>query len=171
MIGIPESPPPYRNVSGCFKAEFDNLFTRDFNPPGSAPAQVTGDKDWTDVTLPSRTCGQANTAAPTTIPSLNELPRPEILFADQTPYHLILRIVHDGIVVQGSHQASLELLAGYLQKYTRDLDNVSVKVSHALGTHKHFTPLLGQKNDSICSGMGLPLHRFQSSNRSFTPRT
>lgn len=84
------------------------------------------------MTLPSRTTrGQASAAAPSAIPSLSELPRPEVLFASQTPYHLIVKVVHDGMVVQGSHQGSLELLAGYLQRYTRDIENISVKVRGA----------------------------------------
>ena len=31
--------------------------------------------------------------------------------------------------MQGSHHKSLELLAGYLQKYTRNIENISVKVT------------------------------------------
>ena len=132
MIGIPESPPPYRNVSALFMTELESIFTQSTNQINSAQAQGAEDKDWANVTMPSRTRGQATEIGPTAMPSLDELPRPEMMFATQTPYHLIVKAVHNAIIVQGSHQGSLELLAGYLQKYTRDIENISVKVSPAL---------------------------------------
>ena len=57
------------------------------------------------------------------LPSLDTLPRPERLFECQMPYHLIVKVLHDGIVVQSSHQPSLELLAAYLKKYTKSMKN------------------------------------------------
>lgn len=127
-IGIPESLPPYKNVSACFMTEFEKLFTKSSKQTGSAQAQGAEDEDWADVTMPSKTRGQTTDILSTTMPSLDELPRPEMLFAAQTPYHLIVKVVHNGMVVQGSHQGSLELLTGYLQKYTRDIENISVKL-------------------------------------------
>lgn len=108
--------------------EFEKLFTKSSKQTGSAQAQGAEDEDWADVTMPSKTRGQTTDILSTTMPSLDELPRPEMLFAAQTPYHLIVKVVHNGMVVQGSHQGSLELLTGYLQKYTRDIENISVKV-------------------------------------------
>ena len=112
--------------------ELENVFTQSTNQINSAQAQGAEDEDWASVTMPSRTRGQAAEIAPTAMPSLDELLRPEMMFAAQTPYHLIVKVVHNALVVQGSHQGSLELLAGYLQKYTRDIENISVKVSSAL---------------------------------------
>lgn len=128
IIGIPESPPPYRNVFGFFMSELEKLFTQSSNQASSAQAQGAEDEDWANVTLPSRIRRQTIDMASTVMPSLPEISRPESLFAAQTPYHLIVRVIHNGMVVQGSHQGSLELLAGYLQKYTRDVENISVKV-------------------------------------------
>ena len=45
---------------------------------------------------------------------------------------MIVKIIHDGVRVHGSHQGSLELLAGYLQKYGRMRENITVKVRNIL---------------------------------------
>ena len=112
-------------------SDFEKLFTQSSNQISSAQTQGAEDEDWANVSLQSRTHRQTSGVAPTAMPSLDEVPRPETLFAEGTPYHLIVKIVHNGIVVQGSHQGSLELLAGYFQKYMRDIENSSVRVSRA----------------------------------------
>lgn len=132
IIGIPESRPAYRNVSAFFVTDLEKVFTQSSNQTTSMQAPGTDDEDWANVTLPSRTRGRASDTLAIAMPDLDELPRPELMFATQTPYHLIVKLVHNGIVVQGSHQGSLELLAGYLQRYTRDIQNISVKVSCAI---------------------------------------
>lgn len=70
------------------------------------------------------------------LPSLDALPRPERLFESQLPYHMIVRLLdsamNSGVVVQSSHQPSLELLAGYLTKYTKSMSGVSEKVRKPL---------------------------------------
>ena len=63
------------------------------------------------------------------LPSLDMLPRPEILFASHTPYQILIKTIHSGIVVYGSHQPSLELLASYLGKNTKTMKNDTRKVS------------------------------------------
>ncbi len=136
--------------------EFEKLFAPSSNKQtSSAQAQGAEDEDWANVTLPSRTRGRASNIAPMAMPSLDELPRPEMLFAAQVPYHLIVKIVHNGIVVQGSHQGSLELLAGYLQQYTRNVPNVSVKVRFVSGLvnkfHCIYERSCGTRADS-CTG-------------------
>lgn len=101
IIGIPQAPPPYRNASAYFVTDFTNLF---------AKSSTTGqeDDDWASVAMPSRTPGAQNATAGaamlTELPSLDSLPRPEILFATQTPYHMILKVTHDSLLVYGSHQ-------------------------------------------------------------------
>ena len=120
-------------MSPFFTTEFEKLFTQSSHQTSSAQIQGGADEDWANVSLPSRTRGQATeNIASTAIPALDELPRPEMLLAAQTPYHMIVKVVHNGMIVQCSHQGSLELLAGYLKKYTRDTPDQSVKVSCAL---------------------------------------
>jgi hypothetical protein len=54
------------------------------------------------------------------LPMLDMLLRPDELFKTTTPYILTLEVkFRNVIVVQGSHQASLELLASYLQKWAK----------------------------------------------------
>ena len=138
IIGIPESSPPYKNTSGSFMSDFEKLFTQSSNQISSAQTQGLEDEDWANMTLPSRTHRQRSGVAPTALPSLDELPRPETLFAQATPYHLIVKVVHNGVVVQGSHQGSLELLAGYFQKCMRDIENSSIRVSRATSRYEEF---------------------------------
>ena len=117
-------------------SDFEMLFTQSSNQISSTQTQGAEDEDWANVTLPSRTYGQASGVAPTAMPSLDKLPRPETLFAEGTPYHLVVKVVHNGMVVQGSHQGSLELLAGYFQRYMRDIENSSVRVSRATSIYE-----------------------------------
>lgn len=146
--------------------ELEKLFTQNSNHTSSTQSKGAEDEDWANVTLPSRTREQAIDMAPTAMPSLDELPRPEMLFAAQTPYHLIVKIVHNGMVVQGSHQGSLELLAGYLQKYIRDIQNISISVSCALKNPSMNLPLPRRNLQDVC----LFPHSFRSSNASFKRR-
>lgn len=101
------------------------------------------DEGWTNVTtsLPARSSYEpTNQGLAESLPELDSLPRPERLFETTLPYHMIVRIresnVNSGIVVQSSHQPSLELLAAYLTKYTKSMKGVATKVresfSHAL---------------------------------------
>ena len=145
-------------------ADFEKLFTQRAAQAISPQARGAKDEDWADVTLPSTNGRQASAMAPTTMPSLDELPRPEILFASQIPYHLIVKVVHDGMVVQGSHQGSLELLARYLQKHTRNVENVSIKVSPALCIRQHipafFSPSRQGSNRTLILAQ-LPVFRSE----------
>ena len=93
------------------------------------------DEGWTNVTtsLPARSSYEPpNQGLAESLPDLDSLPRPERLFETTLPYHMIVRIresnVNSGIVVQSSHQPSLELLAAYLTKYTKSMKGVSTKV-------------------------------------------
>ncbi|KAI9816268.1 MAG: hypothetical protein M1827_001869 [Pycnora praestabilis] len=129
VIGIPETRPPYSNVSAFFASDFEKLF----NVPSRGNVQGTNDDDdWASVALPSRTRDQDRALqaniVPTPLPSLDTIPRPDILFASLTPYHMIVKIAHASILIYGSHQGSLELLEGYLQKYVRNTEGLSIKV-------------------------------------------
>ena len=80
---------------------------------------------------------------PTALPSLDALTRPETLFDNLQPYYLIVKVLPKEMVVQASHQPSLELLAGYLRKYTRSMKNVTVKVRRtAFSSFPSFTIII-----------------------------
>lgn len=100
IISIPETTPSYRGACGYFTTDFAKIFEK-----GLVAAQ---DKDdWTAVGIPNRSrpdIAASNTIVSSELPSLDSLQRPEILFARQTPYHLMIRLVPNEIFVFGSHQ-------------------------------------------------------------------
>jgi hypothetical protein len=61
------------------------------------------------------------------LPAINMIDRPEDL-CRRPPYHLIVRSTDRKVVVQGSHQPSLELLAEYLKKWSKINHNFVNKV-------------------------------------------
>jgi len=126
IIGIPQMSSPSRDAAGRIAMDFHRLFTK----TSATVIPSHEDDDWASVTLPSReqqARNPAGSAAPmsTKLPTLDSLPRPEILFPSQTPYHMMVEIIHNGISIHGSHQPSLELIASYLTKYARTMQNSS----------------------------------------------
>lgn len=55
------------------------------------------------------------------MPSLDTLSRPELLFANVAPYHMVLRHTAQSLTIEGSHQPSLELLCAYFKKWTKSM--------------------------------------------------
>lgn len=132
LINIPQTAPPYlpyRGAPAYFTADFQSLFSH----PPTATSTSPEDDDWASVALPTRQpqaqqSASTNPASTTTeLPTLDRLPRPELLFQSQTPYHLIVKIVHNAIHIYSSHQPSLELLSAYLTKYARNIDNPGIR--------------------------------------------
>ena len=115
VIAIPEVMPPYGNCFTSFENDLQTIFDN---------AAMNNDEEWTNVIT--------NLPAPgipsEMLPSLDTLPRPERLFESSLPCHLIVKLLHNGMVVQSSHQPSLELLSDYLTKYTKSMKNVSTRV-------------------------------------------
>ncbi|KAF2152206.1 hypothetical protein K461DRAFT_321256 [Myriangium duriaei CBS 260.36] len=63
------------------------------------------------------------------LPALDQLARPEDLFDSQPPYHMIITAESGRVIVQGSHQPSLQLISAYFKKWSRkmrDAQNLSV---------------------------------------------
>jgi hypothetical protein len=58
----------------------------------------------------------SSTAEPESLPDLNTVERPEYL-TKRPPYHLLLHASLDRIVLQGSHQGTLEFVADYLGRW------------------------------------------------------
>ncbi|KAL8746052.1 MAG: hypothetical protein Q9190_001890 [Brigantiaea leucoxantha] len=117
VIAIPLASPPYFAASSYFESDLSKIFNKD-----SRSTDGVDDKDWANMNLPFR--GKENAQIQSmALPSLDMLPRPEILFASHTPYQILIKTIHSGIVVYGSHQPSLELLASYLGKNTKTMKN------------------------------------------------
>ena len=130
IILIPEASPPYD--SDPSSSIEDSL--RDLFEPSSRVTERTfeaEDTEWATVNLPTRAEKTAN-VTPTSIPLIKGLARPERLFSSQLPYLMVVQIIHNGIIVQGSHQPSLRLLKDYFEKYTRIDRNDSTKVCRSL---------------------------------------
>lgn len=62
-------------------------------------------------------------ARPIPFPDIDALPRPETLFGETPPYHIIIVASRRGITIQGSHSKSLELIAAYFKKWSRKMEN------------------------------------------------
>lgn len=84
----------------------------------------------------AQTATAAAPPVPTKLPDLETLARPEELFRMLAPYHIIMDVADDEISIHGSHQPSLELLAGYFKKNIRNL------VTHRGRVWFPFSPLL-----------------------------
>lgn len=100
VISIPETTPSYRGACAVFQNDFAKLFEK-----GLATTQEND--DWTSIGIPTHSQPQnaaSNTTVSNDLPSLDSLQRPEILFARQTPYHMLVKVKHNGILVFGSHQ-------------------------------------------------------------------
>ena len=89
-----------------------------------------GDGEWTDI-VPERSGHGTTETRPAAqpMPSLTMLSRPDILFPSMTPYLLTVTNTGSSIAIRGSHQPSLELLCGYLQKWSRQLPHDISKVN------------------------------------------
>ncbi len=79
--------------------------------------------------------------AATFLPTLNDVPRPDVLQL-QPPYRLMVHDRGHSVEVQCSHSPSLELLAGYLEKWCRAIPNRADRVSHRFPLRTYPTPIL-----------------------------
>jgi hypothetical protein len=124
-LGIPKGEPVSQ---GKLDSSYDKCFENLFNFEAK-------DEDWAELGTET----QISSPSVTRLPVLDALPRPSELFKLSGPYILIFeeRVPH--IVVQCSHEPSLELLAGYLSKWGKPNPNDSEKVCIAV----HFIILRG----------------------------
>jgi hypothetical protein len=126
-------------VTGGFESDFEKFFNA--KAQEVPEAQEAQEETWAHVVhteTSSPTVQSVSGAAPSVpsaprapiaplslsaqrLPTLDMLQRPEELLRTLSPHLLIVDVKSNGgiIVVQCSHQPSLELLAGYLQKWGR----------------------------------------------------
>ena len=117
---IPECSPPYdHDQYSTIALDLRNLFDEGSRNP--EPVSKGDDCEWATVNLHSKDKHIASVAStsPSKLPSISSLEKPETLFSSQIPYQMILQITHNGLIVQGSHQPSLQLMKDYFQKYAR----------------------------------------------------
>jgi hypothetical protein len=100
-------------MTSGFDKDFENIFNE-------KPA--TKDDEWAHVDDNELETVSSYSAFPVKsvdrLPTLDMLLRPDELFRSTTPYMLMVDVKNtQSIIVQCSHQASLELMAGYFQKW------------------------------------------------------
>lgn len=111
--------------------DLENLFNTTSTKDVPLQSQGIDDEGQADEERPSNreiSPKQNLRITPQTLPQLDALARPDTLFLHQIPYHMTVKMTQSGILVQGSHHPSLELLAGYFSKWTRTLKNDTRKV-------------------------------------------
>ena len=141
-LGLPKQSvtPPSRASSG-FETDFQNLFSPDsVLTQQSGGLDLTGssiiskDDDWAAVDQTGEekvvrvsVSERSEPAVPDSLPKVETLARPDILFRSLTPY-LIHVTLHgtSKITVHGTHEPSLRLLSEYLQRWTK-LDHQDVR--------------------------------------------
>lgn len=123
-------------MSSAFETDLENLFSA--NSAGSIEGEsASKDDEWANVDE----TGEARSirlkevdSDPEMLPAVETLARPDILFRSLTPY--LLNVTLHGtnkLVVQGTHEPSLQLLLEYLQRWMkrdhRDVRKVSTTCS------------------------------------------
>jgi hypothetical protein len=128
QLCVPKAEPVSQSqLDSSYDKSFENLF--------NASAK---DDDWADVVVEKQvpatpTAGAAfsSSSGPSVarLPVLDALSRPPELFKTTGPYILIVEERVPNIVIQCSHEPSLELIAAYLNKWGKSNPNDSLKVS------------------------------------------
>src|SRR5438105_124141 len=101
-------------MGAIFGADLTKIFD-DSYPPEDAPTVPQNPGASTQL-------GTGRTHAPQVhaLPSLKSLSRPETLFSHTLPYILLVRRSGKyNIEIEGNHSPTLELIAGYFEKFAR----------------------------------------------------
>ena len=131
---------PHKSSAG-FETDLENLFSAD-SVPAADGEHSSKDDDWANVDE----TGEAQSisirskemdAGSDVFPAVETLSRPDILFRSLTPYLLNVTLYSaNKLVVQGTHEPSLQLLSDYLQRWMkrdhRDVRKVSSTYSFLL---------------------------------------
>ena len=137
IISLPKkSPLKAWEAASAFAGDFEDIFRKPAAPstdihqrPQQQPAPVQDDEEWSDVisnvdtrSLQIRNNHPSEYSPPLNedLPSVQNLPRPEILFQSTTPY--IMQVISSGagkITINGTHEPSLRLLSEYLQRWMK----------------------------------------------------
>ena len=121
-------------ISSGFETDLEHFFS-DSLVPATEGESSNKDDEWANVDE----MGEAQSigirskeveSEPDALPAVESLSRPDILFRSLTPYLLNVTLYSTNkLVVQGTHEPSLQLLSGYLQRWMkrdhRDVRKVS----------------------------------------------
>jgi hypothetical protein len=121
----------------ALEQDLKSLFEQSAALPAQSVTSAEQDEGWADIGtgIPGRDASLKDPRGSKSVqlnsdilPSSSTLPRPEILFPETLPYHIIVSKSRGWIDVQGSHSGSLELLAQYLESWTKKMENMSRRV-------------------------------------------
>ena len=124
-ISFPQTGPDwYRRMSSRIGHDVESVFlSSDEATPVTHPKKPTTN-DWVDVAaVPSQ-----KAPAIVSLPSIRTLSKPETLFPALLPYYLIVTNSGATIHIEGSHQATLELVHSYFHMHTRKNMTLSTQV-------------------------------------------
>lgn len=113
-------------------ADIESVFTD--KPTEDQDAGATGPNGDNEDFVEVYSSGKGNqTQAPPlvtvkTLPNVNTLPRPDMLFSTLLPYTVIVRRTGGGVDIESSHQPTLELISEYFKRHTRKNLNHSRQV-------------------------------------------
>ncbi|OCT52910.1 hypothetical protein CLCR_10326 [Cladophialophora carrionii] len=118
----------WNSASSAFAEDLETLFEPSKSPDAVQSTQSHDDDDWAELTSNGDSKSLNIRTRPDDqppqmlkdLPSLQTLPRPEILFQTTLPY-LIHVVSHNTskVTVSGTHEPSLRLLAEYLQRWIK----------------------------------------------------
>jgi hypothetical protein len=115
-------------ASLVFAERLPDIFNDRHSEPRSQSSPVAEDDDWSELTSNAdmnSILARSQIILPVQdksdiLPDLQSLPRPEILFRTTIPYILHVNATEGGkVIVSGSHEPSLRLLAQYLQRWIK----------------------------------------------------
>lgn len=115
-------PPGSKDVSN-FASWFESAFD-DFAGGRSAPRREAAELAATPRDLPAAAATQRAAVSvrfldADVLPSVDTLPRPEILFATTAPYHLVILLHNLDIEILSSHHDSLQVIKEYFSRHMR----------------------------------------------------
>ncbi|KAJ7782063.1 hypothetical protein DFH07DRAFT_728883, partial [Mycena maculata] len=117
------------NTEPVSQSKLDSSFDKDFENLFNAEAGGKED-DWADIASETRvatTSSGIEVPAVARLPVLGALARPQELFSSNGPYILIVEERGAMLVIQCSHEPSLELLSAYLKKWAKTNPNDSLR--------------------------------------------
>jgi hypothetical protein len=112
IIKVPSAAPTSLGaIASGFENDFQNFF-------GSANKGQAANVAQVHDSHPAPSLPQAASGGPNRLPVLDMLQRPGELLRTTTPYMMTVEVKNNGLIaVQCSHQASLELMGAYFQKW------------------------------------------------------
>jgi hypothetical protein len=130
IISLPKktSPQGLNTAPSAFAEDLETIF-EPHQSLDRKSSQNQDDDDWAELTsnadnkslnIGTRPDAPSAHSIPNDLPSLQTLPRPEILFQTTLPY--LMHVSSNGtnkVTVNGTHEPSLRLLAEYLQRWIK----------------------------------------------------